>query len=252
MTMRARAIAITAAAAYLVFLVALVPASFVAERVAAATEGRVALANAGGTLWHGSARIRLTLAGGWLDLDSLEWRFDPARLVAGRLAFDVKAMAQGLDAQVQVARAFSGWELRDAALRATVASLATLAPVAARWRPEGRLNATTPLWQWNDRGARGEAAIEWREASLSLSDVKPIGSYRIVATGDGAIARLAVTTIDGPLTVSGKGSAGPAQITFSGEAHAEGSTAKALEPLLDLMGPRRPDGARAVELRIVM
>ena len=250
--MRARAIAITAAAGYAVFLVALVPASFVAERVSNATQGRVALANAGGTLWHGSARIRLTLAGGWLDLDALEWRFDPARLVAGRLAFDVKAMAPGLDAQGQVARAFSGWEFRDAALRATVASLATLAPVAARWRPEGRLVAATPLWHWNDREARGEATIEWRDAAVSLSEVKPLGSFRVVATADGGNAQLAVTTIDGPLQVSGKASAGPAQIAFSGEARAEGAQAKALEPLLDLMGPRRPDGARSLELRIVM
>jgi general secretion pathway protein N len=250
--MRLRAIAITAGVAYLIFLAALVPASFVAERVAAATQGRVALANAGGTLWRGSARIRLTAAGGWLDLDALEWRFDPARLLAGRIAFDVKATAQGLDAQGQVARAFSGWELRDAALRASITSLATLAPLAARWRPEGRIVATVPLWHWNDRAARGEATIEWREAALSLSEVKPIGSYRIVATADGAGAQLAVTTIEGPLQVSGKASAAPAQITFSGEARAEGPTAKALEPLLDLMGPRRPDGARAVELRIQM
>jgi len=250
--MRPRAIAIVAAVAYAIFLVALVPASFVADRITAATQGRVSLANAGGTLWRGAARVRFTAAGGWLDLDSLEWRLDPARLLAGRLAFDATAMAQGLRARAQVGRGIGGWELRDAALEASLASLATLAPVAARWRPEGKLVANVPLWQWNERGVRGGASVEWRDAAVSLSEVKPLGSYRMTANGDGGLAQLALTTTGGPLQVTGKGEAGPAEIRFSGEARAEASVAKALEPLLDLVGPRRPDGARSVELRISM
>ena len=39
-------------------------------------------------------------------------------------------------------------------------------------------------------------------------------------------------------------------MTFSGEARGEGANAAALEPLLNLMGPRRPDGARSIEVRI--
>ena len=250
--MKTRAIVLIGAAAYLAFLVALVPASFVADRITAATQHRVAIADAGGTLWNGAARIRFTVAGGWLDLDSFEWRFAPARLLAGRLAFDAKAMAPGLEVHAQVARGPGDWELRDVTANATVASLATLAPVAARWRPEGRLAAAVPSWQWNDRGARGEATIEWRDAAVSLSEVKPLGSYRIVATGDGGAAALALSTIAGALQVSGKGSAGPVELRLSGDARAEPSVAKALEPLLDLMGPRRPDGSRALELRVAM
>jgi len=60
-----------------------------------------------------------------------------------------------------------------------------------------------------------------------------------------------VTTIKGPLRVTGSGTASPSSgFTFKGEARGEGEAAKALEPLLDLMGPRRPDGARALELRL--
>ena len=42
----------------------------------------------------------------------------------------------------------------------------------------------------------------------------------------------------------------PGAITFSGEARGQGANAAALEPLLNLMGPRRPDGARSIEVRI--
>jgi general secretion pathway protein N len=249
--MRLRALAIAGVIAYVLFLVALIPASFVAERVTAATGGRVAIANAGGTLWNGAARVRLTLAGGWLDLDNVEWHFAPLELGVGRLAFDTSATAQGIDAKARVGRAFGGWELANMELTASLPAIATLAPVAARWRPEGRLTVDAPKWEWNDRGARGEATVEWRDAALSLSEVKPLGSYRAVATGDGALTQLAVKTLGGQLQVNGKGSAGPALVTFSGEARpSDSSVAKALEPLLDLMGPRRPDGARSLELRI--
>ena len=62
---------------------------------------------------------------------------------------------------------------------------------------------------------------------------------------------LKVTTLEGPLRITGQGTlASPARLAFSGEARAEGDAAKALEPLLDLLGARRPDGARALEWRL--
>ena len=103
-------------AAYVVFLVAGVPASFVAARLSAALPGRVTLSDTRGTLWAGSAHAQVVAHGGPVFLDRLEWRLQPSRLAAGRLAFDVRAMARGLDARLQVARGFSGWELRDVAV----------------------------------------------------------------------------------------------------------------------------------------
>jgi hypothetical protein len=56
-----------------------------------------------------------------------------------------------------------------------------------------------------------------------------------------------VSTIEGPLHITGRGTlAPPARIAFSGEARAEGAQAQALEPLLSLFGPARPDGARSI------
>ena len=251
--MSIRTIALVAALAYAAFLVVLIPASVVAERVTAATRGQVAVADAGGTLWNGSARVRVTAAGGWLDLDNVEWHFRPTMLLFGRLAVDATANAPGIDAKASIARSFATWEVDNAAILASVGSVATLAPVAARWRPEGRLVVDVPSWQWNSSGVRGEARLDWEKAAVSLSEVKPLGTYRVRAVGDGsAIARLTATSRDGPLQVSGNGTAGPAEIRFSGEARADPALAKALEPLLDLMGPRKPDGSRALELRVVM
>ncbi len=250
--MRPRAIAIVAIVFYAIFLVALLPASVVTERITAATGGRVSFGNAGGTLWNGSARMGFTVAGGWLNLDAVQWSFNPFSLLVGHLGFDVRAAGQDLDAKATVSRSFGGWHVDNAVLIAAMPSIATLAPVAARWRPEGRLGLEVSDWEWNDRGMRGEANVRWMKAAVSLSDVKPLGGYRVRVVGDGSnVARLTATTSSGPLFVSGAGTAGPAEIRFSGEARGEDpTTAKALEPLLDLMGPKRPDGARALELRI--
>jgi len=47
--------------------------------------------------------------------------------------------------------------------------------------------------------------------------------------------------------VSGEGTLEAlARFAFSGEARGEGPDAAALTPLLDLLGPRRPDGSRAL------
>jgi general secretion pathway protein N len=249
--MRMRAIAALGIAAYVVFLVAAAPASFVAACMSAALPGRVTLTDTRGTLWAGSAHARVIAHGGPVFLDRLEWRLRPSRLAAGRLAFDIRGVARGLDAQLQVARGFSGWELRDVTARVEAAIITAFAPWIAAWRPEGTLMITSPAMDWDEREARGQLSLEWRNAAVSLSEVRPLGSYRLEARAEGGPARLTVATLDGALKVSGQGIfTPPSRLAFSGEARAEGEQTKALEPLLDLIGPRRPDGARALEIRM--
>jgi len=248
--MRLQAIAVLGIAAYAVFLGATIPASYIAARVGAAVPGRVQLTETHGTLWHGSARARLIARGGPVFIDALEWSFNPARLAAGRLAFDVTATARGLDARLQVARGFSGWEVRDVSARLEAALASAFAPWVANWRPEGTLVVASTALAWDEREARGAATFEWREAALALSEVRPLGSYRVEALADGGPARLTVSTLGGPLKIAAQGSFTlPSRLALSGEARAEANDAKALEPLLDLIGPRRPDGARALEMR---
>ena len=248
--MRLPAIATLGIAGYLLFLVAAAPASFLAARVSAALPGRVTFTDARGTFWAGSARARMLADGGPVLLDRLVWRLRPSRLAAGRLAFDVQVVARGLEAQLQVARGLSGWELRDVAARAEAAITTAFAPWIAVWRPEGSLVIASPAVDWDEHEARGQLSLEWRNAAVASSEVRPLGSYRLEARAEGGRARFTVSTLDGALKVSGQGTfSPPARLTFSGEARAEGSQAKALEPLLDLMGPRRPDGARALEIR---
>jgi general secretion pathway protein N len=107
-----------------------------------------------------------------------------------------------------------------------------------------------PALAWDGRTVRGNARAEWRDAGLALTDVRPLGSYRIEARGAGGPLEFSVATLQGPLSIAGRGTfAPPAALAFSGEARAEGPNAAALEPLLNLLGPRRADGARSLEWR---
>jgi general secretion pathway protein N len=246
--LRPLTLAALGAAAYAVFLVALMPASYVAARLEAATRGGVQVHEANGSFWSGSGRATLATPAGPLALEDLEWRFLPARLVAGRLAFAVTGRSAGFDSRAELARSFSMWEARDVAIDGLAAGAASFMPLIAHWRPEGRLAAKAPLLAWNDRELRGEARLEWRAAAVALSEVKPLGSYRIDLKGDGAQARVTLSTIEGPLAIAGQGTiTPPSRLAFSGEARAESAAAASLQPLLDLMGPRRADGSRTLQ-----
>jgi general secretion pathway protein N len=248
--MRPVTMAVLGIAAYAVFLVATVPARYVAAKVQSGSQGRVQLSDATGTLWRGKAKAVVSASGGALALDRLDWRFLPGRLAAGRIAFDVKAGLPGFETSGEIGKSFTAWEVRDFDAHGNVAWVAVILPWIAAWRPDGTALVTSPSFSWNGRDARGSMRIEWRAAGLSLVDLRPLGTYRAEVLAEGGPAKVKLTTVDGPLRLMGQGTlTPPSRLEFSGEARAEGADARSLESLLDLIGPRRADGSRALEWR---
>ena len=250
--MRVRTIALAGALAYAGFLVATIPASWLAARVAAATAGGVQLEDPEGTLWLGHARALIVSAAGQLSLDRVQWRFAPLELAAGRAAFDFSASGRGLDLRARLGRGFSEWVAGPVTATLDASLAAAAVPMLAAWRPEGRIHLDAANVRWTDAGlASGTAHLTWDGAMVSLSDVRPLGRYALDATAREGPANITVTTVEGALRIAGKGSfAPPSRLTFSGEARGEGPDAGALEPLLNLIGPRRADGSRAIDVRL--
>ncbi|HSJ99490.1 MAG TPA: type II secretion system protein N, partial [Myxococcota bacterium] len=148
----------------------------------------------------------------------------------------------------EAARSFTRWELNRLEARAGAAAVVAALPWIGAWRPEGTLAASSPQLASDGRDLHGEARVEWRQAAVALSQVRPLGSYRADIRAHGPGAKIDVATLDGPLRLSGEGTLTlPARLEFAGEARAEGPNAAALAPLLDLLGPRRADGARALK-----
>src|SRR6476661_4008405 len=145
--MRTLPLVILGVVAYAVFLVATVPARFVASQVQSRASDRIRIHEAHGTAWHGAARADVAIPGGWLPLDNLAWRLLPAELLHGRIAVAVDAQAADLAAQATVARGASMWHVAGQA-NGNAGFASTIAPLLATWRPEGRIAIRTQGFDW--------------------------------------------------------------------------------------------------------
>ena len=237
-------------AAYAVFLVATLPASVLLDRAQKAQPGKFEVKEASGTAWRGSAKLTLNTPGGPVDVDPVQWHWLPSRLFTARFAFDISATAPGIRAHTVGARYLGGWEARDLEVRGEAANLATLLPWISAWRPEGRIAIESPKLDTDGIAVTGSARVEWRDAAVALSELRPLGTYRADIEAQRHAGRVTVSTLSGRLRISGKGTlTPPASVSFSGEARAEPESAAALQPLLNLLGPARADGAHALEWR---
>ncbi len=250
MTMRPLRLLALGVVAYAAFLVATLPASLVAPRVAEATGGQARLANATGTIWKGSARLAVSARGLAFTVDELRWRFLPSRLLAGRAAFAVEARLGKLQAEAEVARTPLTWRVDSLRGGGDTSSLAAVLPLLASWQPAGTLAFEAPSLAWDSDRVTGSASLEWRDAALAFSAVRPLGTWRAQLDAEGAAGKISLSTLKGPLRLSGKGTLPfPGRLNFSGEARAEPGREKDLEAVLALLGARRADGAHALELR---
>src|SRR5262245_54211697 len=76
--------------AYVVALVATAPATLLDVDLQRASQGRVRLTEARGTVWAGTGRIEIREAGGHTAVGcGISWRMLPAALRRGRLTYEV-------------------------------------------------------------------------------------------------------------------------------------------------------------------
>ncbi|MDQ6628824.1 MAG: type II secretion system protein N [Pseudomonadota bacterium] len=243
----------------LVGLVLFAPAAWLTGAIASATDQRLLLADAQGTIWSGSAVPVLTGGAGSRDASMLpgrlEWTLSPrlygALLTAreacciggtmqlqirpglGRIKATLLAPPTGLVGQWPSAWLNGyGTPLNTLQLGGTFRVMSpgfTVEQVEGRWRLEGRVD------------------LELEAVSSRLTTLDTLGTYRISLTGDAnsnSATLLSLTTQDGALQLSGNGTWGPGGVKFRGEARAAGVDESVLSNLLNIIGRR--DGARSI------
>ena len=246
--------------------VAIMPASFIASQVTPSLPPQVAIENVKGNMWTGEASVRWggDAAGGRatgggpgapgagsIVIEKVQWRFKPQRLANGMVAFDTAVTSGGFEAKGEVQRDGSRWRVRDFRLDGDASGFATIFPILAIYRFTGPVTATAASLEGTDREVWGDVRIEWHDAATGMSAVRPIGAYRADWHADGLIGRINVATLAGPLRVSGAGTTTmPTYLDFTGEAGADASAGLALDPLLAQIGPRKPNGAHAIQIRL--
>lgn len=244
----------------LVTLIARPPASWLAAALHAATGGRLLLADTRGSLWSGSAVLVLTGGEGSRDASALpgrmKWTFGLAREDRRRIELRLRH-ACCIDDQLRLRIEPGIGRLRIALPPERIAvghwPAAWLSGLGTPFNSlqlggvlevssEGlAVEAVQGRWR-----VAGRAAVELRGMSSRLSTLDRLGSWRLAigATEGQEAAALELTTLQGPLQLSGAGQWAGTGLRFRGEARAEPGSEPVLNNLLNIIGRRQ--GALAI------
>ena len=247
MTARAWAV-VGSAAGLLAGVLAFAPATWLAGAVAAATDRQLLLADARGSIWSGSARPVLT--GGPDSRD--------AAVLPGRLSWSLQLNAGGIEVLARQDCCLADTlrlQLHPGLGRLRVSMgpsggaigqwpLAWLAGLGTPWNTmqlTGRAQLTSPGLGFESVQGRwrlsGAAEFELHDVASRLSQLAPLGSYRVSLRG-GDITTLTLATVDGPLLLSARGEWAATGLRLRGEARAAAGAEAALGNLLNIIGRR--------------
>lgn len=226
------------------------PARWLAWGVQQASQGQVQWRDARGTVWNGSAQLVLSGGAGSLDAQALpgrlHWTLMPhgLGLQLGWLADCCMAEA----ARLRVQLGWATWQVQASDHR-SVWPAALLTGLGAPWntlQPVGQLQLHTQAlqvqWSQGRMQLQGLAELQVQHLSTRLSPIQPIGHYQLQLRGtpEGtATPSLELSTLQGPLRLSGQGQWVGERLRFSGEASAQEGQEAALNNLLNILGRRQ-------------
>ncbi|POZ62490.1 type II secretion system protein N [Chromobacterium alticapitis] len=218
------------------------PASWLSWPVARFSDKHWDVNQAKGSVWNGSAQlVYLGPAGEVQAMSPLAWQWQPKALLSGLLAWHLDSAGQPGLLQL----GFGKQEVRGLALSLPVAALANLSKTWQAARLGGELQLNIPQLARQGKEISGNAQLTWRGASTPLTAALPFGSYQLDVAGTPQGLSLNLSTLEGPLMLSGQGS-WPAGGAFSmaGSADSPPDKYDALKPLMLMLG--QPSGPTSV------
>ncbi|HEY4542242.1 MAG TPA: type II secretion system protein N [Noviherbaspirillum sp.] len=243
------AAALSIAATVLVFL----PAAWLGPAVEAQTGGRITLGDAQGTIWNGSAFIGGAPSGNDpvtpLLPGRFSWTLSPLVLL-GQVDAEVRN-PEALSRPVSITGSWWRWQVSAAEVVLPASRLAGLGAPLNTIQPSGTMTlgwSPLQLARRADGGVevQGTTTLVMEDISSRLSPVKPLGAYRVRIDWRGERGDLALTTIKGPMLLSGNGRLINGRLQFSGKAEAAEGQEERLANLLNLLGQRRREGGKDV------
>lgn len=232
-----------------VSLIAFAPARWLASAVSSATDGRLLLAEARGSIWSGDATLALTGGVGSKDGVSLP----------GRLKWSVGLRGMALAARIEQECCLSepltlllrpGINRVDGELLPMKGSAANwpaaaLSGLGTPWntlRMGGSLLLSSPgasfTWADGRMSMQGGARFELRNATSATTTLPDMGSYTLTLRGESSGTSVELATTQGPLFLTGSGLVSGSGLRFRGEAKAAPEATEALNNLLNIIGRR--------------
>ncbi|MGE5339521.1 MAG: type II secretion system protein N [Gemmatimonadota bacterium] len=233
-------------------IVVVAPAQWLAFEIRKASGGQVELADATGSVWSGRAIVVIgsgelgtapvSLAG------PLSWKLSAWPLLAGVIDLTLShptVLAQPLTVRATFRQHV---DLGADTLRLPASLLAALGAPWNTIRPGGIIMLSWDRLSIEPGHIVGNLSAEWQFASSGLTAVSPFGHYRLQTNGIYPGTQLQLTTLSGPLELSGNGTIGEgARVRFQGVARvvpgADPAVKVQLAGLIALLGRREGDTA---------
>jgi general secretion pathway protein N len=233
---------------YALALVATAPATLLDAGLQRASEGRLRLADAHGTLWSGAGQLEMRDARGRSGVARrIAWHLRPGALLRARIGYEVE-----LDPGPRpfpVTLSWSRIELAHAEINLPAAALGLGVPKLAPLQLTGEMQLRISSLSIGRDTTRGSATLRWRAAGSVLTPVSPLGDYELRLEGEGAVVRITLLTLKGPLQLDGQGSwRSGRQPAFSAIAQVPPDFRQRLAPFLRLIAVER--GAGRFELQL--
>ncbi|MGZ3240799.1 MAG: type II secretion system protein N [Burkholderiaceae bacterium] len=233
-------------------LLAFCPASWISHVVEDKSDGRLALGDPQGTLWHGSAFIG-GAPGSKSSVTPLlpgrfTWHLSPAVLL-GQIDVEV-ANPEALSQPITIKGDWTQWQVSPAAIKLPADRLVGLGAPLNTVQPSGQIqlswNTLQVVRDGQKVGLSGLMTLDMQDMASRLSPIKPLGTYQLLFDWHGQQAQLTLKTVKGPMLLSGSGNLNNGRLQFSGKADAEAGQETRLANLLNLLGQRRREGGRDV------
>ena len=226
-------------------VISFAPAVWLGSILERQTDGRLALGDAQGSLWNGSAFIGVAAnkAGELTPLlpGRFEWHLSPIILL-GQVEFGLKN-TESLQQAITVSGNLNHVQVSPSAVVLPADRLSALGAPLNTVKPSGKMTLSwSPLSLTvadNTLDVNGSMKLEMTEIASALSPIKPLGSYVMDFVWHGQQADLDLKTVQGPLLLSGRGGLNQGRLHFSGQAQAEDGQEDKLLNLMNLLGQRR-------------
>jgi general secretion pathway protein N len=234
---------------YAIALLVTAPATLADGALQRASQGRLRLAEARGTLWAGSGEIEVRDPKGRVGLSKrLAWRLRPGDLLHARLRYDVELGRRSQSFPVMIS--WSHVELANVDIDLPAEALALGLPRLAPLELSGELNLKIARLSVGRDSARGDAVLQWRAAGSGFSPVWPLGDYELRWDGQGRQGGMTLRTLTGPLQLRGQGTwAGGHAPVFAATADAAPEIRPQIAPLLRMIAVERGKGHFELQLR---
>ena len=228
--------------AFLVMLVATAPATLVDSALARASEGRLRIAEARGSVWSGAGRIQLLDASRRSGISQdIAWRWLPGSLLRGRLACELELNSNAR--RFELAWTPAGIEVANADIRVPATILGIAEPKLAPLGLGGDLLVHIADLVIKAADVRANATVLWRGASSAHTKVSPLGDYELRFESVGTARTANLRTLGGPLQLDGAGAwTRGERPAFRATARVSPQHRETLEPFVRMLAVERGAG----------